>query len=85
MVSALGDESYALKSVAGDAIYLLKKLELSDEDLSDSIYSTIEQSFITSESVEYTESFYDEITVNAETVAKFDISKLPALDDEFFQ
>ncbi len=85
LVSALGDENYALKSVAGDAIYLLKKLELSDEDLSDSIYSTIEQSFITSESVEYTESFYDEITVNAETVAKFDISKLPALDDEFFQ
>ena len=85
IISGLGESDLDIITVSGDAVYVVRKLELTLSDLTSDIYKSIEDTFINEAMVEYVESFYDDVEVNTDTLNKFDIAKIPALDDEFYQ
>lgn len=68
-----------------DAVYIVGRLPISAADITQSVYGTIEQQLAASAYVEYISSFYDDVEVNKDSVAKFNMNTIPSLEDEFYK
>ncbi len=84
MVSSIEEGAFAEKDFPGDATYVIRKLSLTEKDITAEIYTEIEEQLAFDAFSEYVQSFYDKVTVNKEVIEKFDILTVPALDSELY-
>ncbi len=75
---------YILKEISNDGVFIVKKLELKADDITEEIYSTIEDTLINDAFYQYILSFNDDIEINNEVISRFDVASIPALDDNFY-
>lgn len=84
MVSKIEEGTFAEKDFPGDATYVIRKLSLTEKDITSDIYTKIEESLAFTAFGEYVQSFYDKVTVNKEIIEKFDVLTVPMLDSELY-
>ncbi len=72
------------KEFPSDGTYILRKLELKEDDITSEIYTSIEEQLASEAFSEYIKSHYDKININKELLEKFDVRTLPLLEDEFY-
>ena len=84
MVSKIEEGTFAEKNFPGDATYVIRKLPLTEKDITADIYNKIEEDLAFTAFGEYVQSFYDKVTVNKEIIDKFDILTVPMLDSELY-
>ena len=75
---------YIIKDYSGDGVFIVKKLELTAEDLDDTIYEKIESSLVSDSYYQYLNSFIDGIVINTEVLERFNVSEIPMLDENFY-
>lgn len=75
---------YTEKVFSGDATYILRNIAFTEDDITDEIYSSIEETMAVEAYSEYVQTFYDSVVINKEFVDNFDIISLPLLDEEFY-
>ena len=64
--------------------YILRNLAFTGDDITSSIYSSIEESLSVEAFYEYVQSFYDDIEINEDKIEQIQILKLPSLSNSFF-
>ena len=84
MVSNIEIGKFDEKNFEGDATYVIRRLELTESDITADIYSTIEEDLAFTAFSEYVQSFYDKVTVNNEILENFDVVTIPNLDSDFY-
>ncbi len=84
MVSDIEEGKFAEKDFPGDATYVIRRLPLSEKDITTDVYNTIEEDLAFTAFGEYVQSFYDKITVNNNLLDKFDVVTVPTLDSELY-
>ncbi len=84
LIEKLEENKYIEKEFASDGTYILRKLELKDDDITSEIYNSIEEQLAAEAFSEYVKSHYDKININNELMEKFDVVTLPLLEDEFY-
>jgi len=67
-----------------DGVYVVRKFEFTEKDITSDIYNKIETVFINDVYWEYVQSFYDTMDIKNDLINKIDFIKLPALEDEFY-
>lgn len=80
--ASVGD--YILKEISGDGVFVVRKLELTGDDITDDIYSTIEKAMISDTFYDYIISFNDVVEVDNDVISRFTVASIPALDDKFY-
>ncbi|MBQ9848032.1 MAG: peptidylprolyl isomerase [Clostridia bacterium] len=85
MIAKIEVGKVEIQKSASVGTYLIKRLPLSESDITADVYSTIESNLSVKEFSEYVQSLYDYVNINTEVLEKFDIVTLPALEDEFYQ
>ena len=75
---------YGEKNFVGDATYVIRRLSISEKDITASIYTSIEDEMAMTEFSEYVQSFYDQIELNEELLDKFDVVTIPKLDGQLY-
>ncbi len=84
MLEEIEEGKYAEKDFVKDATYVIRRLPMSEKDISASIYTKIEDELIMTEFSEYIKTFYDKIELDEELLAKFDVVTIPKLDGELY-
>lgn len=84
VVSKLKENEYGVHDVTREGTYVIKRLPISESDLSDTVYAAIEEDLAFTSFTEYTRSFYDKVTINNTVLDKFDVVALPMLDSELY-
>lgn len=84
MVSEIEEGKFAEKDFPGDATYVIRRLSLTENDITADIYTAIEEDLAFTAFGEYVQSFYDKVTVNNDALEKFDILTIPTLDSELY-
>lgn len=84
MLDKIEEGKYAEKNFVGDATYVIRRLPMSEKDITASIYTSIEDELTLTEFSEYIQSFYDKIELNEELLSKFDVVTIPKLDGELY-
>lgn len=84
MVSKIEIGKFDEKNFAGDATYVIRRLELTEKDITADIYSAIEEDLAFTAFSEYVQSFYDKVTINKEILDSFDVVTIPNLDSDFY-
>jgi hypothetical protein len=64
--------------------YIFRKISFTGNDITESIYAKIEETLINNEYNELINSYFDKININKDVLARFDVSKVPVLADEFY-
>ncbi len=75
---------YTEKEFSNEGTYIFRLKDFTSEDITSDIYSKIEESLSFDAYSEYTESHYDSVEVNETLLEKFDVTTLPALEEEFY-
>ena len=84
VVSKLKENEYGVHNVTREGTYVIKRLPISETDLSETVYAAIEEDLAFTSFTEYTRSFYDKVTINNTVLDKFDVVALPMLDSELY-
>ena len=84
MLDKIEEGKYGEKNFVGDATYVIRRLSMTEKDITASIYTTIEDEMTMTEFSEYVQSFYDQIELNEELLEKFDVVTIPKLDGELY-
>ena len=84
MVQGIEEGKYAEKDFPGDATYIIRRLKLTEEDITTEIYTSIKDELALTAFGEYVQSFYDKIEVDQEVLDKFDVVTIPMLDSDFY-
>ncbi len=84
MLGKIEEGNYGEKNFPSDATYVIRRLPMSEKDITASIYSSIEDELAMTEFGEYIRSFYDKIELNEELYEKFDVVTVPTLDGELY-
>ena len=84
MLDKIEEGKYAEKNFVGDATYVIRRLPMTAKDITASIYQTIEDELTMTEFSEYVQSFYDQIEIDEELLAKFDVVTIPKLDGQLY-
>ena len=84
LLKDIENETFIEKEFAGDATYILRKLSFTREDITSEIYSAIEEKLAVESLAEYTQAYYDDISINKELLEKFDAVTIPILEKEFY-
>lgn len=84
MLEKIEEGNYAEKNFVGDATYVIRRLSMTEKDITASIYTNIEDEITMAEFGEYIQSFYDKIELNEELLDKFDVVTIPKLDGELY-
>ncbi len=83
MIKDSKNGEFVYKALDG-GVYIVRKLEFTEKDITSEIYDKIESSYVNDAYWEYVQSHYDTMDINNELINKIDFSKLPALEDEFY-
>lgn len=84
MLNSIEEGKYGEKDFVDDATYVIRRLPMTEKDITATIYTKIEDEIIMTEFGEYIKSFYDKIELNEELLAKFDVVTIPKLDGELY-
>lgn len=84
MVTEIEVGKFAEKDFPGDATYVIRRLALTEKDITSEIYNTIKDDIAFEAFGEYVQSFYDKVTINKDILANFDVMTVPALDSELY-
>ncbi len=64
--------------------YILRNLTFTGDDITSSIYSSIEETLSIEAFYEYVQSFYDDVQIDEDKIEQIQILKLPSLSNSFF-
>ncbi len=84
IIAELEVGKYSEEEFPTEGTYIIRRLEFTVDEITSGIYSTIEEQLSAEAFNEYIENFYDEIQIDSELMKKFELSMLPALEEEFY-
>lgn len=70
--------------IADSATYILRNVSFTEEDITSTIYSTIEEELAFDSYNELLQSNYDKVEINYDVLDRFDVNTVPVLADEFY-
>ena len=72
------------KDFPDDATYIMKRLDITKDDITPAIYSSIEEDLAFAAAAEYVQSFYDKVEIKQDILDKFDVVTAPILDSNLY-
>lgn len=84
MLGKIEEGKYGEQNFPNDATYVIRRLPMTEKDITASIYTSIEDELAMAEFSDYIQSFYDKIELNEELYKKFDVVTVPTLDSELY-
>lgn len=84
LIESVKEGGYVSKEFS-DAIYLIGRLPVTADNVTESVYGQIETELAAKSYIEYVSSFYNDVEVNRASLDKFNINTLPQLEDEFYK
>lgn len=78
-IGAIGEKDFA-----DDATYIMKRLDITKDHITASIYSSLEEDLAFSAAAEYVQSFYDKVEIKQDLLDKFDVVTAPMLDSDLY-
>lgn len=83
LISSLKVGEYGIYDSPTEGIYVYKRVDFSEKDITASIYGYIEDALIADSFIEYYSSYFDSIEIKNEILEKFDVITIPLLEDNF--
>ena len=84
LISSLGIGEYGIYNSKTEGVYIYKRVDFSESDITASLYSEIETALISVALNEYYASFFDSIEIKNEHLEKFDVITIPLLEEDFY-
>ena len=84
VISALKSGEYGIYNSKTEGVYIYKRVDFTEEDITSEIYTEIETALITAAFTEYYSSYFDSIEIKNDIIAKFDVVTMPLLEEDFY-
>jgi hypothetical protein len=84
LISSLKIGEYGIYNSNTEGVYIYKRVDFNESDITASLYSEIETALISVAFNEYYVSYFDSIEVDNDILGKFDVVTIPLLEEDFY-